>query len=98
MGYIHPRKIPFTYFMVLVKKDRAMCMCIDYHALKKKTIKNKYSIPRIDELIDELHNVVYFLKINLRYRYHQIKVREDIQKLHFNVTFKIMISYSCLSS
>ncbi len=65
MGHIRPSKSPFASAVVLVKKkDGTMHMCIDYRTLNKKTIKNRYPIPRIDELIDELHGACFFTKID----------------------------------
>jgi hypothetical protein len=59
MGHIGPRSSPFDSSVVLVKrKDDTMRMCIDYKVMKKKTIKNWYSIPSIDEFIDEFHGEV----------------------------------------
>ena len=59
-------------------------MCIDYRHLNKVTIKNKYSLPRIDDLFDQLQGASYFSKIDLRSGYHQLTVRgEDIQKKPF---------------
>ncbi|KAL8099110.1 hypothetical protein AgCh_031696 [Apium graveolens] len=66
------------------KKDSSMRLCIDYRELNKPTIKNRYPLPRIDDLFDQLKGAVHFSKIDLRTRYHQLKIKpEDIPKTAF---------------
>jgi hypothetical protein len=68
----------------VLKKDGTQRLCMDYRALNEVIIKNKYPLPRIDDLFDQLHDLCVFSKIDLRSRYHQLKVREcDILKTAF---------------
>ena len=70
------------------KKDKSLRMCVDYRPLNVVTIKNKYPLPRIDILFDQLAKVKVFLKIDLRSGYHQIKIRlEDIPKTAFSTRY-----------
>ena len=63
-------------------------MCIDYRQLNKATVKNGYPLPRIDDLFDQLQGGSYFSKIDLRFVYHQLKVREcDIPKMAFRARY-----------
>jgi hypothetical protein len=56
------------------KKDGTQRMCMDYHVLNEDTVKNKYPLPRIDDLFDQLHGACVFSKIDLRSGYHQLKI------------------------
>jgi hypothetical protein len=58
----------------VLKKDGTQWLCVDYHALNEVTVKNKYPLPRIDDLFDQLCGACVFSKIDLRSGYHQLKV------------------------
>jgi hypothetical protein len=84
-GFIRPSSSPWGAPVIVVpKKDGTQTLCMDYCAMKEVTVKNKYSLPRIDDLFDQLHGVCVFSKIDLRSRYHQLKILEcDILKTAF---------------
>ena len=73
------------------KKDGSMRLCIDFHELKKFTIKNKYPLPYIDDLFDQLQGAQVFSKIDPRFGYHQLKIKgKDIPKMAFRLDMVIM--------
>jgi hypothetical protein len=84
-GFIHPSSSPWGAPVVFVpKKDGTQRLCVDYCALNEVTVKNKYPLPRIDDLFDQLCGVCVFSKIDLQSGYHQLRVREcDILKTAF---------------
>ena len=68
IGFIRPSSSPWGAPVLFVKKkDGSMRMCVNYHALNEVTIKNKYPLPRIDDLFNQLKGAKYFSKIDLRY-------------------------------
>jgi hypothetical protein len=73
----------------VIKKDGSWRLCIDYRQLNKDTIKNQYLLPRIDDLFDQMKGEMVFSKIDLRSRYHQLRIKEKyISKTTFKTRFK----------
>jgi hypothetical protein len=84
-GFIRPISSAWGAPTIFIpKKDGTQRLCVDYHALNEVTIKNKYPLPRIDDLFDQLHGACVFFNVDLRSGYHQLKVQEcDILKTAF---------------
>ena len=92
-GFIRPSASPWGCPAIFVKKDGTLRMCVDYRPLNAVTVKNKYPLPHIDTLFDQLAGAKVFSKIDLRSGYHQIKIRpHDIPKTAFSTRYGLLPS------
>jgi hypothetical protein len=84
--YIRPSSSPSGATVMFVqKKDGSQRICVDYRSLNDVTVKNKYPLPRIEDLFDRMRDARVFLKIDLRSGYHQMKIRpSDFPKMDFS--------------
>ena len=89
LGLIRPSISPWGAPVIFVKKkDGSLRLCIDYRDLNKAIVKNRYPIPRIDDLFDQMKGALVFSKIDLRSGYHQLRIKEnDISKTAFRTRF-----------
>jgi len=89
-GFIRPSTSPWgAPALFAKKKDGSLRLCIDYRRLNRVTIKNKYPMPRIDDLFDQLKGSTCFSKIDLRSGYYQLRVKdEDIPKTTFRTRYR----------
>ena len=96
-GWIVPSPSPYGAPVIFAqKKDGTLRMCIDYRALNKQTVKNRYPLPRIDDLLDMLHGATVFSSLDLQSGFHQIRISpEDSEKTGF-LTHQGLYQYKVL--
>lgn len=83
-GFIRPSVSPWGCTSIICKERWYHALCIDYTELNKVTVRNKYPLPRINDLFDQLQGAQVFSKIDLRSGYHQLKIKaEDVPKNAF---------------
>ena len=74
--------------LIVKKKDVTLRLCVDYRQLNKMTVKNKYPLPRIDDLFDQLKGASVVSKIDLRFGYHQLRIKDaDVHKTAFRMWY-----------
>ena len=89
-GFIHLSVSPWGAPVLFVKKkDGTLRLCVDYRQLNKMTVKNKYPLPRIDDLFDQLKGASVFSKIDLRFGYHQLRIKDtNVHKTTFIMRYR----------
>ena len=97
-GYIRKSSSPYGSPVIFVSKsDGSLRTCVEYRALNKQTVKNRYPLPRIDDLFDKLQGAAIFTSIDLQSAYHQVRLKpEDVPKTAFTTPFGLF-EYTVLS-
>src|ERR1700731_826695 len=90
-GFIWPSKSPAgAPVLVAKKKDRGLCLCVDYQGLNKITQKNRYPIPQIETLVDELRLAKIYSKIDLQVGYNNVRIAEGVEwKTAFHTRYSV---------
>jgi hypothetical protein len=94
-SFIRPSVSPWGALLLFVKKeDGSMQLCIDYRELNRIIVRNKYPLPRIDDLFDQLQGAQVFSKIDLRSSYHQLKIEPgDVPKTTFRTRYGYIMNF-----